>query len=98
MIYSVHAQHRLCITGVKSLQTPWIPSLDLTVYDKEAIECDTGLLCDKHMAAANKILARQFPNLQDLQSTLLAQTDGFLPISTGSNAGYIPEGKCWYLF
>ena len=73
-----------------SCQMPWVQSLDLTINDKEAIEIESGLLCDKHMSAANTIMAHQFPNLQGLQSTLLSQMDGFLPISIGSNA---PEGK-----
>ena len=73
-----------------SCQMPWVQSLDLTINDKEAIEIESGLLCDKHMSAANTIMAHQFPNLQGLQSTLLSQMDGFSPISIGSNA---PEGK-----
>ena len=44
------------------------------------------------MTAANNILARQFPNLQGLQS-LLSQMNAFSPISVESHVGYIPEGK-----
>ena len=52
-----------------------------------------GLLCDKHILAASKLLQREFPGLQGLQSTLLFQTDGYSPISMEPNAGYVPEGK-----
>ena len=55
-----------------------MPSLDLTVYDKGCIEMEEGLLTDKHMLAASKLLKREFPGLQGLQSTLLSETDGFL--------------------
>ena len=71
-----------------------MPSLDLTVADKECIGSSEGLLTDKHMMAAGKVLAKQFPGVQGLQSTLLCQTEGFSPISTESNAGYVLEGKC----
>ena len=59
----------------------WVSTLDLSFYDKEVIESEEGLLCDKHILAANKIFGKQFPQLQGLQSTLLSQTDGFSPIS-----------------
>ena len=69
-----------------------MPSLDLTVYDKGCFEME-GLLTDKHMLAASKLLKREFPGLQGLQSTLLSETDGFSPISLEQNAGFVPEGE-----
>ena len=71
-----------------------MPSLDLTVADKVCIESSERLLTNKHMMAAGKVLAKQFPGMQGLQSTLLCQMEGFSPISTESNAGYVSEGKC----
>ena len=70
-----------------------MPSLDLTIYDKGCIEMEEGLLTDKHMLAASKLLKREFPGLQGLQSTLLSETDGFSPISLEQNAGFVPEGE-----
>lgn len=72
---------------------PWVPSLGLTAYDKGCVESREGLLCDKHMMAASKILADDFPQLQGLQSTLLYQTDGFSPISIQPSAGCRTEGN-----
>ena len=71
----------------------WMPSLDLTIYDKGCIEMEDGLLTNKHMLAASKLLKRQFPGLQGLQSTLLSETDGFSPISLEQNAGFVLEGE-----
>ena len=72
----------------------WLPSLSLTVADKECIESNEGMLTDKHINAASKVLAEQFPGVQGFQSTLLCQKEQFSPISTESNAGYVAEGKC----
>ena len=50
------------------------------------------------MLAANQIFANQFPSLQGLQSTLLCQSDGFVPISVDGGSGYIiTEGKLPYI-
>ena len=70
--------------------------MSLTLYDKDVIESTEGLLSDKHMLAANEIFANQFPSLQGLQSTLLCQSDGFVPISIDGGSGYITEGKLPY--
>ena len=68
----------------------------ITLYDEDVTESTEGLLCDKHMIAANEIFAKQFPSLQGLQSTLLCQSDGFVPISVDGGSGYITEGKLSY--
>ena len=67
----------------------WVADLDLKTGDKVIIERGRKLT-DRHMEAAHKVLAEQFPHLQGLQSTLLAQTGGFTPVSECS--GFIPEG------
>ena len=86
----------ICIILFTLQNTFWVPSLSLTLYDKDVIESTEGLLCDKHMLAANEIFANQFPSLQGLQSTLLCQSDGFVPISVDGGSGYITEGKLPY--
>ena len=37
-------------------------------------------LDDEHMHLAQKLLQKQFPQLNGLQSTLLSETDGFTPV------------------
>ena len=64
-------------------------NLGLTVRDKVVLK-KNGKLCDRHMHAANKLLAVQFPHLQGLQSTLLSQTS-FTSIQ--ESGGYMSEGK-----
>ena len=39
------------------------------------------MLSDRHMYAANKLMASQFPGIDGFHSTLLAQSTGFPPIS-----------------
>ena len=51
-----------------------------------------GMLSDQHMHAAQKLLAKQFPHLEGLQSPLLSQTGAFTPVSQGF--GFFPEGWC----
>ena len=86
----------ICIILFTLQNTFRVPSLSLTLYDKDVIESTEGLLSDKHMLAANEIFANQFPSLQGLQSTLLCQSDGFVPISIDGGSGYITEGKLPY--
>ena len=73
----------------RKLSQYWIADLDLKTSDKSIIERGRELT-DRHMEAAHKVLAEQFPHLQGLQSTLLAQTGSFTPVSECS--GFIPEG------
>ena len=73
----------------RKLSQYWIADLDLKTSDKAIIERGRELT-DRHMEAAHKVLAEQFPHLQGLQSTLLAQTGSFTPVSECS--GFIPEG------
>ncbi len=83
-----------CIHGLNNvvlllqLSRSWISDLDLDVSDKVIITVG-GMLSDRHMYAAHKLLASQFPSLQGLQSTLLSQTS-FQPVS--ECGGYTPEG------
>ena len=50
----------------------WVPELDLRFLDKDILEKD-GLLSDRHMSAAQKLLKSQFPGVQGFQSTLFSQ-------------------------
>ena len=52
-------------------------------------------LSDRHMYAAHKLLSGEFPSLEGLQSTLLAETGGFLPVN-GTQGGFFPEGIQWF--
>ena len=69
----------------------WVAELNLTMKDKVVLESQDGMLTDKHMDAASKLLAAQFPRLQGLQSTLKYQTArGLTPINF--SGGFVPEG------
>ena len=57
------------------------------VDDKVAI-VENGMLSDRHMYAANKLMASQFPDIDGFHSTLLT---GFPPISIGG--GYMQDGN-----
>ena len=65
--------------------------MDLTKRDKAVLESPDGMLTDKHIDAASKLLAAQFPHLQGLQSSLTCQTtDDFTPVDI--SGGFMPEG------
>jgi hypothetical protein len=64
----------------------WLKPLNLNMRDKLVLE-ENGMLTDKHMYAAIKLLTRQFPELEGLQSTLLPQNCGFQSISLGAGKG-----------
>lgn len=49
-----------------------------------------SMLSDRHMHAAHKLLMRQHPELQGLQSTLLPQAGGFTAVS--EEGGYCAHG------
>ena len=66
----------------------WISNLDLRIIDKRAL-LENGMLTDRHMYAVNKLMEKQFPDLQGLHSTLLVQTPGFPPINL--SGGYLFE-------
>ena len=67
----------------------WIPDLRLKMMDK-VILIDGGMLCDRHVEAAHKLLADRFPHVDGLQSPLLSQTGSFTPVP--ACAGFFPEG------
>ena len=50
----------------------WIPTIDLDQFDKDVI-MNGGLLCDKHMNGASKLISQQFPAVHGMQNTLLSQ-------------------------
>ena len=41
-----------------------------------------GWLDDQHIQLAQELLREQFPTIDGLQSSLLGQTDGFIPVQT----------------
>ena len=58
----------------------WIPTIDLDQFDKDVI-INGGLLCDKHMNAASKLISHQFQLfMHGMRNTLLSQMGGFVPI------------------
>ena len=65
----------------------WVADLDLKTRDKAIIE-KGRLLTDRHMHAAHKVLAEQFPHLQVWE--LLSQTGSFTPVSKGN--GFLSKG------
>ena len=67
----------------------WIEDLNLKESDKIAIQSG-DCLNDHHMHAAHEMLRKQFPHVDGLQSTLLCQNDGLIPIQPG--AGFCPSG------
>ena len=72
----------------------WLKDLDLTYSDKTIIE-EGKKLSDRHMHATHKLLSAEFPNLEGLQSTLLAETGGFLPVN-GTAGDFFSEGD-WHI-
>ena len=65
----------------------WIPDFRLKMTDKVN---EGGMLCDRHVEAAHKLLADQFPYLDGLQSPLLSQTgqDLFTLLQAVEQSGY----------
>ena len=63
-------------------------SLDLNSHDRSVIK-EGGGLSDKHMHTAHKLLRKQFPLMNGLQSTLLCQTRGFAPVSSNGRFEYL---------
>ena len=72
----------------------FLADLDLTYSDKTIIE-EGKKLSDRHMHATHKLLSAEFPNLEGLQSTLLAETGGFLPVN-GTAGDFFLEGD-WHI-
>lgn len=60
--------------------TPWVPSLGLTNRERYNLEVGEWLE-DKHIAAAQTLLKRQFPNVDGLQPPSLGQVLQFQPVS-----------------
>ena len=58
-----------------------ISLLKLTLAREMARALKNGdWLSDEHIYLAQELIRKQFPNIQGLQSTLLCQNDGFVPI------------------
>ena len=61
----------------------WNRNLDMRIADRIYL-LENGMLSDRHMYAVNELMAKQFPLLQGLHSTLLAQrASGFPAITLG---------------
>ena len=72
-------------------EQPWIAELCLTIRDKAVLQSPDGMLSDKHMDAANELLANQFPHLQGLQYPLKYKAaSGLIPVHFST--GPTPEG------
>ena len=53
-------------------------------------------LTDEHISLAHNILKKQFPHIDGLQSPLLAQTNGFIPVQhEGIQIHHVPERSHW---
>ena len=82
----------MCIHIYVLLQSSdfWLRDLDLRYRDKAAVRANGGMLCDRHMHAANQLLSQQYPHLQGLHSTLF-QSKEFPPLEM--SGGFLPDGK-----
>lgn len=79
------------LSHLQTSEQPWVAEINLTMTDKAVLESPDGMLTDKHVDAASKLLAAQFPNLQGLRSSLQCQSiDGFPPIEFCG--GFVPKG------
>ena len=69
----------------------WVKDLDLRQIDKNVIAAKTGMLTDRHMYAAHKLLHQQFPDIEGCHSTLLAQTKSFPPVNSSQSSGMLNQ-------
>ena len=49
--------------------TAWVKDLDLRTGDKDVVLAESGMLSDRHMYAAHKLMRMQFPNIKGCYST-----------------------------
>ena len=61
----------------------WVHCLNPDNEDRIIIE-QNGLLSDKRICAAQKLICKQFPHISGLQSPLISQTRDFCPVSVDS--------------
>ena len=96
---SKHASSEVCtcmylnatmISQPEGVSSYWVRNLGWRDDDKVAI-VENGMLSDRHMYVANKLMALQFPGIDGFHSTLLAQSTGFPPISIGGS--YMQDGN-----
>ena len=73
----------------------WLPELFLRADDKKLIETGDWLM-DRHITAAQMLLKKDFPHVDGLQVTLLAETGGWnilvnegVQILNDSNIGFV---------
>ncbi len=67
----------------------WVKDLDLRTGDKDVILAESGLLSDRHMHAAHKLMRMQFPNIEGCYSTLLVQKMSFHAVTNSEATGII---------
>ncbi len=65
----------------------WIKDLDLKQVDKEIIVAKEGMLSDRHIYAAHKLLRMQFPKFEGFYSTLLIQRQCFPAVTSSRCSG-----------
>ena len=71
----------------------WIPQLHLTKCDKDAL-LSGEMLTDKHIFAAQKLLAQRTPHIKGLQDPVLSQV-GFRPVHKQSVQIHHTQGLHW---
>ena len=69
----------------------WVKDLDLRQIDKKVIAGKTGMLTDRHMYAAHKLLRQQFPDIEGCHSTLLTQSNSYPPVKSSQSSGMLNQ-------
>lgn len=69
--------------------TVWIKDLDLRQFDKDVIAAKAGMLSDRHIYAAHKLLHIQFPKFEGFHSTLLIQHQCFPSVTSDLCSGML---------
>ena len=67
----------------------WVKDLDLRTGDKDVVLAESGMLSDRHMYAAHKLMRMQFPNIEGCYSTLLVQKMSFPAVTSSEATGII---------
>ena len=67
----------------------WIKDLDFKLVHKDIILAKKGMLSDRHIYAAHKLLHRQFPKFEGFYSTLLVQHQCFPSVTSDHCSGML---------
>ena len=68
---------RACPVSKRACPKTWLPELKLLEMDKEVILCPTGWLTDSIINAVQRLLKKQFPNINGFQDTCLGSVYNF---------------------